>query len=156
MCLTEADKFIDTSDAHFTAQLLPATATSAMALAAYRHLLRATRTAFNGDFHLLHAARLQARAGFDKFTDLDPSSDEAAKGIAHAEGVAEVLRHNIVQGKYVEGKNTLSTYESIELCISEYCLQSIELNIHEDIERGDNDTVKNPLGKGGKVKVGGI
>lgn len=30
------------------------------------------------------------------------------------------------------------------------------LNIHEDIERGDNDTVKHPLGKDGKVKVLGV
>jgi hypothetical protein len=32
----------------------------------------------------------------------------------------------------------------------------VELKIHEDTERGDNDTVKNPLGPGGKVKVGGV
>lgn len=30
-----------------------------------------------------------------------------------------------------------------------------ELRIHEHTERGDNDTVKNPRGKGGVVKVGG-
>jgi hypothetical protein len=30
------------------------------------------------------------------------------------------------------------------------------LNIHKDTERGDNDTVKHPLGQGGKVKVGGV
>lgn len=109
-----------------------------MALAAYRHLLRATRIAFNGDIQLLHAARTQARAGFDGLNSLDPQSDEAEKGIQHAEGVASILRHNIVQGQQVEGTN------------------SIKLNLHEDIERGDNDTVKNPLGKGGKVKVGGL
>lgn len=28
-----------------------------------------------------------------------------------------------------------------------------ELRIHQDTERGDNDTVKNPLAPGGKVKV---
>lgn len=79
-----------------------------MALAAYRHLLRATRTAFNGDFTLLHAARGQARAGFDRLSTVDPSSEEAVKAIAHAEGVAEVLRHNVVQGKQVEGSDVLS------------------------------------------------
>ncbi|RVX75465.1 Mitochondrial zinc maintenance protein 1, mitochondrial [Exophiala mesophila] len=106
-----------------------------MALAAYRHLLRATRIAFAGDFPLLHAARSQARAGFQNLSSLDPSSDEAVKAIAHAEGVVDVLRHNVVQGKQVEGSDVL------------------KLNIHKDTERGDNDTVKNPLGKGGKVKV---
>ncbi|KIW11580.1 hypothetical protein PV08_10881 [Exophiala spinifera] len=103
-----------------------------------RHLLRATRIAFDGDFHLLHAARTQARAGFDSLSSLDPGSQEALKGIEHAEGVASVLRHNIVQGQKIEGTD------------------AIKLNLHKDIERGDNDTVKNPLGKGGKVKVGGL
>ena len=79
-----------------------------MALAAYRHLLRATRIAFQGDFHLLHAARLQARAGFDKASSLDPSSGEAGKAIAHAEGVAQILRQNIVQGVQNEGEETMS------------------------------------------------
>ncbi|EXJ67239.1 uncharacterized protein A1O5_09886 [Cladophialophora psammophila CBS 110553] len=109
-----------------------------MALAAYRHLLRATRIAFPGDYHLLHAARTQARTGFDTLRSLDPDSEEAIKGIAHAEGVASILRHNVVQGKQVEGSDV------------------IRLTIHEDTEKGDNDTVKNPFGKGGKVRVGGI
>ena len=59
------------------------------------------------------------------------------KGIGHAEGVAEILRHNVVQGKKVEGKDAL------------------ELRIHHDTERGDNDTIRNPNGKGGVVKIGG-
>ncbi|KIX00998.1 uncharacterized protein Z518_10064 [Rhinocladiella mackenziei CBS 650.93] len=109
-----------------------------MALSAYRHLLRATRIAFQGDYHLLHAARVQARTGFDNMSSLDPSSDEALKGIEHAEGVASILRHNIVQGKQVEGSDVL------------------RLNIHKDTERGDNDTIKNPAAKGGKLKVGGV
>ncbi|KEF52578.1 uncharacterized protein A1O9_11421 [Exophiala aquamarina CBS 119918] len=108
-----------------------------MALAAYRHLLRATRIAFQGDFPLLHAARTQARAGFDSLSSLDPASEEASKGIAHAEGVAQVLRHNVVQGER-QGDSDI-----------------LKLNIHEDTERGDNDTIKNPLCKGGKVKMAG-
>lgn len=108
-----------------------------MALAAYRHLLRATKIAFNEDTHLLHAARIQARNGFDKHRSLDAASKEATDGITHAEGVAEVLKHNIVQGKHVAGTDKL------------------RLNIHEYIERGDNDTVKNPRGTGGVVKVAG-
>jgi len=108
-----------------------------MALAAYRHLLRATRIAFTGDTHLLHAARIQARDGFNKHRSLEASSKEAADSITHAEGVADVLKHNIVQGKQVE------------------CSYKLRLNIHEHTERGDNDTVKNPLGTGGVVKVAG-
>lgn len=79
-----------------------------MALAAYRHLLRATRIAFQGDYHLLHAARTQARTGFDSLSTLEPKSEEAIKGIEHAEGVASILRHNVVQGKQVEGSDVLS------------------------------------------------
>jgi len=109
-----------------------------MALAAYRHLLRATKIAFEGDTHLLHAARIQAREGFNKSRSLNASSDEAVKGIEHAEGVAEVLRHNIVQGKKIEGK------------------EALQLRIHKDTERGDNNTIKDPMGKGGTVKIGGI
>jgi len=108
-----------------------------MALAAYRHLLRATRIAFEGDHHLLHAARSQAREGFDKARSLDTGSEEAVKSIGHAEGVADVLKHNVVQGKQLGAK------------------EDFKLRIHEHTERGDNDTIKNPKGKGGVVKIGG-
>jgi len=125
-----------------------------MALAAYRHLLRAARIAFEGDNHLLHAARSQARAGFDNSISLDPSSEEAKKGIEHAEGVAQVLRHNVVQGRSVEGSDVLRK-TNLELRMT-LLSRRPELRIHKDTERGDNDTVKNPRGKDGKVKVGGI
>lgn len=106
------------------------------------------------DTHLLHAARIQARNGFDKHRSLDAASKEATDGITHAEGVAEVLKHNIVQGKHVAGTDKLSMLfdecsEGVE------SLTRIGLNIHEYIERGDNDTVKNPRGTGGVVKVAG-
>jgi len=105
-----------------------------MALAAYRHLLRSTRVAFEGDYHLLHAARKQARDSFNSLRSLNASSEEATKGIVHAEEVARLLRHNIVQAQKVEGK------------------EAYQLRIHEDTERGDNDTVNNPAG--GTVKIG--
>lgn len=125
------------------------------ARAAYRHLLRATRIAFDGDYTLLHAARVQARSGFDSLSSLDPSSEEAQKHIQHAEGVATILRHNLVQGQQVEGSDAISTMKFCRDC-DNHTDHFIELNIHKEIERGDNDTVKNPLAKGGKVKVGGL
>jgi complex III assembly factor LYRM7 len=79
-----------------------------MALAAYRHLLRATRIAFQGDSMLLHSARTQARTGFDKLSSLDPTSEEATKGIGHAEGVAQMLRQNVVQGQRQGDSDVLS------------------------------------------------
>ena len=68
------------------------------------------KTKLPGDTHLLHAARTQARDGFDKHRSLEASSKEATDGISHAEGVAEVLKHNIVQGKQVDSSDTLSTW----------------------------------------------
>jgi complex III assembly factor LYRM7 len=79
-----------------------------MALAAYRHLLRATRIAFQGDIQLLHASRSQARQGFQDNISLEPSSTEASEKIQHAEGVAEVLRQNVVQGRKGDGDHSYS------------------------------------------------
>lgn len=89
-----------------------------MALAAYRHLLRATRIAFKGtlarlhihsmpidltiltgDTTLLHAARAQCRHDFSKNAHISPTSPEASEGIKHAEDVAKILRMNVVQGE---------------------------------------------------------
>lgn len=79
-----------------------------MALAAYRHLLRATRIAFKGDAQLLHASQSQARQGFDSKRSLEPSSPEVSEAIKHAEGVAEVLRSNLVQGTKGDGDDSYS------------------------------------------------
>ena len=86
---------------------------------------------------MLHASRHQARTGFDKGKSLEPASKEANEAVAHAEGVAEILLKNIVQGQQLEGSQ-----------------DRYKLNIHEHTERGDNDTVKNPRAPGGKVKIG--
>jgi complex III assembly factor LYRM7 len=83
-------------------------ATSSSALQAYRTLLRATRVAFSTDTILLHAARTQARNGFDTLRSIDAGSSEAVKAVEHANGVAQVLRHNVVQGQRVEGSDVLS------------------------------------------------
>jgi complex III assembly factor LYRM7 len=79
-----------------------------MALAAYRHLLRATRIAFTGDLPMLHASQAQARQGFEDKRSLESSSEEVVKAIEHAEGVAEILRQNIVQGRKGDGEHSYS------------------------------------------------
>jgi len=99
-----------------------------MALQAYRHLLRSTRLAFAGDAPLLHAARAEARNGFQQNVTLSPGSPELAAAVAHAEEVAQILKENVVQGKK-EGDNLY------------------KLRIHEHTERGDNDTIKMANGK---------
>ena len=91
----------------------------------------------SGDIPMLHAARHQARGGFEKGRSLDPSSQEATTAIEHAEGVCDVLMKNIVQGQQTDGQS-----------------DRYKLNIHEHTERGDNGTVRNPRAPGGKVKVG--
>jgi complex III assembly factor LYRM7 len=56
---------------------------------------------------VLTAARLQVREGFDKKRSLNSCSTEATAAVTHAEDVAQVLRHNIVQGEQQKGKDVL-------------------------------------------------
>ncbi|KAJ9133899.1 hypothetical protein NKR19_g8875 [Coniochaeta hoffmannii] len=93
-----------------------------MALVAYRHLLRAARIAFDGDTRVLTAATEQIRQGFQDKRFLSPSDPEVQAAVQHAEEVASFLRSNVVQGRK-EG-------------------DVYKLRIHDDIERGDNDTIK--------------
>ncbi|KAI1296433.1 hypothetical protein F5Y03DRAFT_398773 [Xylaria venustula] len=92
------------------------------ALPAYRTLLRAARVAFQGDAPTLSAARISIRQGFRANAALEPTSPEFLAAVKHAEEVAMILRQNVVQGKK-EG----DTYK---------------LRIHDETERGDNETVK--------------
>ncbi|KAI1436447.1 hypothetical protein GGR50DRAFT_236333 [Xylaria sp. CBS 124048] len=92
------------------------------ALPVYRNLLRAVRLAFQGDGSALSAARSSIRQGFRDNATLEPSSSEFRSAVIHAQDVATILRQNVVQGKR-EG----DTYK---------------LRIHDDIERGDNNSVK--------------
>ncbi|KAL2832494.1 hypothetical protein BDW59DRAFT_157316 [Aspergillus cavernicola] len=101
------------------------------ALSAYRQILRATRIAFQNDSRVLLAARQEARQNFEQHRRL---GIDTPMQINHAIEVADILRHNIVQG------SRAAEDESAKW----------QLNIHDDIERGDNDSVK----VGGKsVKV---
>ncbi|KAH8648415.1 mitochondrial zinc maintenance protein 1, mitochondrial [Xylariales sp. PMI_506] len=102
---------------------------------AYRNLLRAARTAFQGDEPILHAARHQIRIGFRENASLEASSPQVSEQIKHAEDVAMILRQNVVQGKK-DG-------------------EVYKLRIHEHTERGDNDTVKLAGGKTAKIGGGG-
>ncbi|KAG9229186.1 putative mitochondrial zinc maintenance protein 1, mitochondrial [Amylocarpus encephaloides] len=105
-----------------------------MALAAYRHLLRSARIAFHGDSNLLNAARYEARKAFDTNSHLAPTDPTVAPAITHANEVAKILLENIVQGKHVGD-------------------DKYKLRIHDQTERGDNDTIKMPNGH--KVVIDG-
>ncbi|CZS91574.1 probable FMP36 Found in Mitochondrial Proteome [Rhynchosporium agropyri] len=105
-----------------------------MATSAYRSLLRSARLAFEGDTHLLTAARSQARQNFRQNASMSLDDPAYAPAIAHAQDVAKILRENVVQGRL--GKD-----------------DRYKLRIHEHTERGDNDTIKMPNGQ--KVVIDG-
>ncbi|TVY30634.1 Mitochondrial zinc maintenance protein, mitochondrial [Lachnellula hyalina] len=107
-----------------------------MALVAYRHLLRSTRIAFQGDLPLLKAARQEARNGFLAQASLRPEDPALGLAIAHAEQVSKILVENIVQGKNQGGDKYREAIDG-----------DVELRIHEKTERGDNDTIKMPNGQ---------
>ena len=95
--------------------------TNALAvLHTYRALLRATRIAFASDTSTLRASRDFARQQFRENKKLPSGSQEAAQGIEHAQGVTQILRENVVQGRNVGG-------------------EKYKLNIHEHTQRLDND-----------------
>ncbi|OQD73645.1 hypothetical protein PENDEC_c014G00466 [Penicillium decumbens] len=96
---------------------------SLSALSAYRQILRATRIAFANDTRVLLAARAEAR---QKFDENRRAAVDTGMQINQALEVASILRHNIVQGSREEGKEDAKW----------------ELNIHGEIERGDNDSIK--------------
>ncbi|KAK0749167.1 mitochondrial zinc maintenance protein 1, mitochondrial [Schizothecium vesticola] len=93
-----------------------------MSLQAYRNLMRAARIAFQGDARVLAGAQQSIRMGFRDKASLSSEDPEIQPALKHAEEVAQFLRTNLVQGEK-EG-------------------DVYKLNIHKDIERGDNDTVK--------------
>jgi complex III assembly factor LYRM7 len=115
-----------------------------MALAAYRHILRSARIAFQGttsdprtkqieaniltspgDPTRLTAAKAAARSGFLSNRSLTDQK-EIEDSIQHARDVGTILQQNVVQGQYNEAK------------------ERYKLKIHEKIERGDNETIKAP------------
>ncbi|KAI9782776.1 MAG: Mitochondrial zinc maintenance protein 1, mitochondrial [Candelina submexicana] len=107
-----------------------------MALAAYRHLLRSAQIAFEGDARLLTAARSAARKSFESNRHISADGEEAEAGIDHAEEVARILRHNVVQGQEASQGGD----------------ENYKLRIHKDIERGDNESIKKG-GMGGASSI---
>jgi hypothetical protein len=107
-------------------------------LSAYRYLLRSIAIAFQGDHVRLSAARKEARKRFEMGKILDPDSAEALDGVTEARNVGKFLRHNLVQGIKDENSDVYRTY------LYKLGLK-IGLRIHDETERGDNLSIKNPL-----------
>lgn len=72
---------------------------------------------------MLPAARSQARESFIKNRKLESGSNEATQAIQHAQGVAQILRENVVQGENRGGEH-------------------YKLRITEHTQRLDNATAK--------------
>ena len=103
---------------------------------------------------VLIASRQEARRNFDSHPRVGV---DTPMQINHAIEVANLLKHNLVQGvRETEKENAnwgtfvssfILFFPGVMVVVAD---GGIELRIHEDIERGDNDTIK--VG-GNKVKV---
>ncbi|KAF3082428.1 Mitochondrial zinc maintenance protein 1, mitochondrial [Orbilia oligospora] len=104
------------------------------ALHAYRALLRAAQAAFQGDSKLLLASHREIRTQFER--NLDPGGmDNKDEKVKHAFEVAKFLKQNVVQAEKVDGQ------------------EKFRLRLHEETERGDNESIKTPLkGRVGKFE----
>ena len=106
-----------------------------------------------GDAPTLTAALASTRAGFEQNRDLASADVEAAIKDAHE--VATFLRRNLVQGQRVDGDAAAAAEAGqgdgtvVGLSGSDGALY--RLRLHEDIERGDNESIKTA----GKGTVGG-
>ncbi|AMD20948.1 HEL333Wp [Eremothecium sinecaudum] len=93
------------------------------ALAAYRNGLRASRIAFGNDTRALLASRKLMKDGMRSPPNPEATPEEQ---IQYMNDVAKILRNNVVQGERKDGTDVF------------------ELNIHKDIELGDNNSIKKP------------
>ncbi|KAF2153658.1 hypothetical protein K461DRAFT_292378 [Myriangium duriaei CBS 260.36] len=99
---------------------------------AYREVWRAINFAFKDDQHMIQSARVFARGQFREDPSTDPKnplktpgSAASEQGVEHALAVAQILRQNVVQGTADGNKPEV-----------------FKLNIHEETERGDNESIK--------------
>lgn len=99
----------------------------------------------------MHAAQKQARQGFQQNASLPKGDPAIIAAITHAEEVSAILRQNVVQGKHVGDDK----YSKIESYLDHVCILMATpgLRIHEETERGDNNTIKMPNGQ--KVVIDG-
>ncbi|RPA90313.1 hypothetical protein L873DRAFT_1782960 [Choiromyces venosus 120613-1] len=100
---------------------------------AYLTLLRAARLAFAGDTKTLSAARARIRR---EFRHTPSTQREREAGLQKALDAAKILRENVVQGEFRADRGVF------------------RLRMHDEIERGDNGSVRLPRGVGGSAGGG--
>jgi complex III assembly factor LYRM7 len=111
------------------------------------HHQQVAKTEQTGDDSTLQNSRKFARDSFDKNRRFKAGSIEAEKAVEHAQGVAQILRENVVQG--ATDKEASSTYSESRLLPPlttrgrpTDTTWRTELNIHQFTEKGDNESVK--------------
>jgi complex III assembly factor LYRM7 len=100
-----------------------------------------------GDLNVLVAARAEVRKNFEADRHLQAGSDDISKKITHAQEVAKFLRENVVQGEATDDAGNYSTRQSPTPLNGMLLTCIVELRIHEDTERGDNEDIKKAKGK---------
>ncbi|KAJ8145136.1 hypothetical protein OXX80_005178 [Metschnikowia pulcherrima] len=96
---------------------------------AYRHALRATRVAFNGDNFMLLNARAKVKEGILENKHLT-GAEETEKAVKHLDEVAAFLVKNIVQGeKQKNDRYHLKFHEKTELGSNETIRQNSKVNL---------------------------
>ncbi|KAG5358513.1 Mitochondrial zinc maintenance protein 1 [Yarrowia sp. B02] len=96
-------------------------------LSAYRNVLRAANLAFKNDHFVLGQAKANIRKGFEDGRKLDPKDEDVKVRLEHINGVAYVLRTQVVQGQKHNPDE-----------------EKYQLNLHKDSEMGDNESIKSP------------
>ena len=111
-----------------------------------------------GDLRLLTASRTQAHNQFQSNSHLPPCSSDTQTKISEALEVVKFLRRNVVQGVRVDspsgGREGERGEREGEGEGKDSKNGTWRLNIHEEVERGDNASIKTKIG--GKAKEGGI
>lgn len=76
---------------------------------------------------MLGQAKANIRKGFEDGRKLDPKDEDVKVRLEHINGVAYVLRTQVVQGQKHNPEE-----------------EKYQLNLHKDSEMGDNESIKSP------------
>lgn len=97
-----------------------------------------------GDERVLMEAKNRIRHEFRSAPKTTPTDPEFQKRMHYANDIATLLRANVVQG-VPEGDNIYSKMIPVyQVPVAGWFLQvSTELRIHEETERGDNESINN-------------
>ncbi|KAI9309342.1 hypothetical protein BJ944DRAFT_226941 [Cunninghamella echinulata] len=99
-----------------------ATPSKQAAISAYRNLLKTQKQVFGNDINAILAAKKETHTRFMQYKD-ETNIDILEEKLTLANQVATLLRKNVIQAESKDG-------------------EKFKLNITEDTELGDNDSIK--------------